>query len=125
MYRRILLPVLVTMIVTAGACDSPFAQIGSLEAATGKAVAVYNLTGLWNADDGGLYYIRQVGDQVWWAGFTSTNSTQGYLDFFKGLHFVNVFRGTLSRYTNQRHLGGCPTWRRLSQQWHAGTGDPA
>jgi len=62
---------------------------------TTTAVADYNLTGLWHADDGGLYYIRHVGDQIWWAGL-STNSTAGYLDFFKGLDFANVFRGTLS-----------------------------
>ena len=27
-----------------------------------------DLTGVWSCDDGGLYYIRQVGDTVVWAG---------------------------------------------------------
>jgi hypothetical protein len=27
-----------------------------------------NLTGVWSCNDGGVYYIRQVGDYVWWYG---------------------------------------------------------
>jgi hypothetical protein len=27
-----------------------------------------NLTGVWSCNDGGIYYIRQVGDYVWWYG---------------------------------------------------------
>src|SRR5262249_7973688 len=46
-------------------------------------------------DDGSLYYIRQIGNQIWWAGM-SVDSTVGYLDFFKGLRFTNVFHGTIS-----------------------------
>ncbi|TAN44633.1 MAG: hypothetical protein EPN22_05985 [Nitrospirae bacterium] len=34
----------------------------------------YNLTGVWRSDDGGLYYIRQIGNKVWWFGESSANS---------------------------------------------------
>jgi hypothetical protein len=57
--------------------------------------ANYFVGGVWHADDGSLYYIRQIGNQIWWAGM-SVDSTFGYLDFFKGLRFTNVFQGTIS-----------------------------
>ncbi len=31
-------------------------------------VGTIDLTGTWQGNDGGTYYIRQVGDQVWWLG---------------------------------------------------------
>jgi hypothetical protein len=30
--------------------------------------AVLNLSGVWNCDDGGKYYVRQLGNKVWWLG---------------------------------------------------------
>jgi hypothetical protein len=48
------------------------------------------LTGIWRADDGGLYYVNQYANSVWWGGL----STDG--EFFNGLSFCNVFSGTLS-----------------------------
>jgi hypothetical protein len=27
-----------------------------------------DLTGTWNCNDGGTYYVRQIGDEVWWYG---------------------------------------------------------
>jgi hypothetical protein len=32
------------------------------------ATASIDLTGVWNCDDGGMYYIRQFGTTVWWYG---------------------------------------------------------
>jgi len=32
-----------------------------------------DLTGVWRCDDGGIYYIRQLGDTIWWFGEPSTN----------------------------------------------------
>jgi hypothetical protein len=29
-----------------------------------------NLTGAWGSNDGGTYYMRQVGNDIWWAGLT-------------------------------------------------------
>lgn len=48
-----------------------------------------DVTGVWTCDDGGLYYIRQVGDTVVWAGLHDSG-------FHKGIEFTNVFWGTLS-----------------------------
>lgn len=42
-----------------------------------------NLTGGWSADDVGTYYVRQIGDAVWWLGLSRD----------RGLTFTNVFRG--------------------------------
>lgn len=43
------------------------------------------LTGRWIGDDGGTYYIHQIGNQVWWYGeYGSTNPA-----------FSNVFNGTI------------------------------
>jgi hypothetical protein len=39
--------------------------------------------GLWQANDGGLYHMRQIGGDVWWVG----ESTDG------GQTFTNVFHG--------------------------------
>ncbi|MEH1889272.1 MAG: hypothetical protein V7K92_07320 [Nostoc sp.] len=49
-------------------------------------VPVINLTGKWQANDGGTYYIRQIGNQVWWYGeYSPTNPA-----------FSNVFNGTIN-----------------------------
>jgi hypothetical protein len=53
-----------------------------------------DLTGVWVADDGANYYIRQVGSEIWWVGL-STESAQGSNDFHLGLTFSNVFQGAL------------------------------
>ncbi|MEH2337517.1 hypothetical protein [Nostoc sp.] len=47
---------------------------------------VINITGKWQANDGGTYYIRQIGNQVWWYGeYSPTNPA-----------FSNVFNGTIN-----------------------------
>ena len=43
------------------------------------------LTGAWAANDAGTYYVRQIGNTVWWLG----------LSVDQGLTFANVFHGTL------------------------------
>jgi hypothetical protein len=53
------------------------------------------LTGVWSADDGGLYYLRQQGNDCWWAGL-SNESGLGVNDFQRGLRFTNVFRGRIA-----------------------------
>jgi hypothetical protein len=44
-----------------------------------------NLTGQWSGSDGGTYFIRHVGNQLWWFGQSSDN----------GATFSNVFNGTV------------------------------
>ena len=49
-----------------------------------------SLTGVWECDDGGLYYLRQGPDRsVIWAGLHDSG-------FHKGLDFTNVFHGWLT-----------------------------
>jgi len=49
-----------------------------------------DLTGVWQCDDGGLYYIRQSADgSVTWTGLQDSG-------FHKGMEFTNVFHGSLS-----------------------------
>lgn len=45
-----------------------------------------DLTGLWNCDEGGLFYIRQIGDSVWWYGEQSSTNPS----------WSNVAEGTIS-----------------------------
>jgi len=49
------------------------------------AAQARKLTGVWNCDDGGVYFIRQVGNQIWWYG----QSGDG------GDTWSNVFQGTI------------------------------
>ena len=44
-----------------------------------------NLTGAWHADDIGTYYLRQIGNTLWWLGMSRD----------QGRTFMNVFRGTI------------------------------
>ena len=45
-----------------------------------------DLTGTWNCDDGGRYYLRQFGTTVWWYGERDPNAPD----------WSNVMRGTIS-----------------------------
>lgn len=49
------------------------------------------LTGVWQANDGGTYYLRQIGNVLWWNGMSGGND---------GRTFDNVFRGTITSTTN-------------------------
>jgi hypothetical protein len=48
--------------------------------------AALDLTGIWNCDDGGKYYIRQLGNMIWWFGEKDPDNPD----------WSNVMRGTLS-----------------------------
>lgn len=52
----------------------------------GSAPAMIDLTGVWNCDDGGKYYVRQLGATVWWYGELDPNTPS----------WSNVMRGTIS-----------------------------
>ena len=49
------------------------------------------LDGVWQGNDGALYYVRQSGHEVWWVGLSGDGGLQ------KGLTFCNVFRGAFER----------------------------
>jgi hypothetical protein len=40
------------------------------------------LTGVWSCDDGGVYYIRHAGDEIWWAGLTHTGPSNAFYGRF-------------------------------------------
>jgi hypothetical protein len=43
------------------------------------------LTGVWRANDGGTYYLRQIGNILWWNGMSAND----------GRTFNNIFKGTI------------------------------
>src|SRR5690242_1767653 len=71
-----------------------------------------NLTGIWTADDGGIYYIRQIGSQVWWAGLGNNGG---------GQNFTNVFRGTMTSANGLTEVVG--TWADVPRGSNDGYGN--
>jgi len=51
-----------------------------------------DLTGTWAGDDQGVYYLRQLGDQVWWLGMSGLGEPLVH----RGTDWTNVYLGTLS-----------------------------
>lgn len=49
-------------------------------------IGPWDLTGTWYCDDGGTYYIRQMGNEIWWYGENDPNSPR----------WSNVMHGTIS-----------------------------
>ena len=49
-----------------------------------------DLTGIWPERNGGIYAIRQTGQDIWWAGLSDTYA------FRRGVTWTNVFHGTIS-----------------------------
>jgi hypothetical protein len=54
-----------------------------------------DLTGAWAGDDGGIYYVRQRGDVVWWNGMSSRDDPPLAL----GRDWNNVGRGQIKDLT--------------------------
>lgn len=51
----------------------------------------FDLTGAWAGDDGGIYYLRQIGSVVWWNGMSGRDGSP--LDI--GRDYNNVARGVI------------------------------
>jgi hypothetical protein len=51
-----------------------------------------DLTGVWNCDDGGIYYIRQLGNKIWWYGESNPNSP-GWSNVMYGTINGNTING--------------------------------
>jgi hypothetical protein len=49
-----------------------------------------DLTGRWGCDDGGHYFVRHVGNEVWWSG--SSRNPKGPAK----ANFANIFHGTIN-----------------------------
>lgn len=89
--RRLVLALcLLTPVVTVTSSQAPpqvaKPQAVKPQAATPPVKTLFspNLTGVWNGNDGGTYYLRQAGSAVWWVGVSADG----------GQRFTNVFRGT-------------------------------
>ena len=55
-----------------------------------------NLTGTYMADDGGIYFVQQSGNTLWWAGLSVDPGLSADKVWHRGLSFTNVFRGTIN-----------------------------
>jgi hypothetical protein len=44
----------------------------------------FDLNGVWRSNDGGIYYVRQTGNQLWWYGESGSGGI-----------YSNVFQGTI------------------------------
>ena len=45
-----------------------------------------DITGKWNGNDGGIYYVRQIGNDVWWFGTNVFNTGSDFNIFSNVLH---------------------------------------
>jgi hypothetical protein len=65
-----------------------------------KNTARPNLTGAWGSNDGGTYYMRQVGNDIWWAGLTRNRDPIMPTDTSRVptpiANPTNVFHGTIT-----------------------------
>jgi len=83
--RRLLRTVIIFLII--GMLVSPLVTPLLIRSEAVSEAAVFegeDLTGPWGSNDGGTYYLRQIGDAVWWMGLDGTD----------GRNFSNVFHGT-------------------------------
>lgn len=55
--------------------------------------ATIDLTGAWAGDDGGIYYVRQLGSVIWWSGMSERDQPPASL----GRDWNNVGRGELGK----------------------------
>lgn len=60
--------------------------------ALGLCVAPRDLNGVWQANDGGTYYVRQIGNDVWWVGMSGDNG-RTWTNVFKGVRHGNAVTG--------------------------------
>lgn len=67
-------------------CDSGVKGTTPGSGSATPSPAQMDLTGVWNCDDGGKYYIRQFGSIVWWYGEHDPNTPD----------WSNVMRGSIS-----------------------------
>jgi hypothetical protein len=71
---------------TPGPGDTGPGDMGPGGTIPGSTPALMDLTGVWNCDDGGIYYVRQLGATVWWYGELDPNTP----------NWSNVMKGSIS-----------------------------
>lgn len=51
-----------------------------------------DFNGIWKSNDGGTYYVRQIGNDVWWVGMSGDNGNT-WTNVFKGVRNGNTVTG--------------------------------
>jgi hypothetical protein len=96
MNRLRLLPAATVAVLLLAACSGGNPQPSGDQACppvqvSGPDQQPLDLSGVWSGNDGGLYYIKQIGSCIWWSG-QSNFTEQGQ---YPGQEWVMVFRGTM------------------------------
>jgi hypothetical protein len=58
-----------------------------------QCVAPRDMNGVWKANDGGTYYVRQIGNDVWWLGM-SGDGGRSWTNVYKGVRNGDTVTGT-------------------------------
>ncbi len=66
------------------------AVVGALLVLVVTNVFAYNLTGTWHGNDGGTYYISQLGNEIWWYGENSPTGTS-----WSNVAYGNIFGNSI------------------------------
>ena len=64
-----------------------------------------DMNGVWRANDGGTYYVRQLGNEVWWLGM-SPDDGRTWTNVFHGTRNGNTVTGTWADVPKGRVAGG-------------------
>jgi len=67
----------------------PAIAVSMAFAAVSVAADQNDLTGRWGCDDGGHYFVRQIGKEIWWTGSNKNPKGPDKSDF------SNIFHGTI------------------------------
>lgn len=57
-----------------------------------QCVASRDFNGVWRSDDGGTYYVRQIGNDIWWVGM-SADDGRTWTNVFKGVRIGDTVIG--------------------------------
>jgi hypothetical protein len=79
--------------VASAAPPSRADDLSAIACATEDPEGVGRLTGVWAGSEGGMYYVRQVGDCIWWFGTDVRDIEPGLTD---QAGFANVASGRIS-----------------------------
>ena len=74
-------------------------------AAYGQCVAPKDMNGVWKSNDGGTYYVRQAGNEVWWVGM-SKDGGRSWTNVYKGVRNGATVTGTWADVPHGRARSG-------------------
>lgn len=81
------------------------AFLGCPLAASAQCALPVGMNGVFRGNDGGVYYVRQVGAEVWWLG-ESPDGGKRFTNVFHGARSGDVVNGTWADVTGQMHNSG-------------------